>query len=261
MTTHSSSDFGLVDLFNITQTNDITAGPKSKVDMSDEVVSASHGIPRSSLIVKKGKVVRDGEIAAAVAEKLFREYCSKCSISDEEERNEVRVALAVALCHGTSAETNLSERFLDADDYDSNLSHLADVLTAEGSPLAGRTNYLRVFARSLPGFADLTRDVINGNGWLRQQRALDYEVDVSVAGVCFDYAESLSLGSLSPGEKNVLTFGLRKKGREGRSVFMSAEGVGVRGSDPVSRGVGSSIVPDAGRVGSGGGRGGAGPYA
>jgi len=218
---------------------------------------SGHMIPVSSLRVPRGKVIRDGYISGPAAEALLKRYFAKIDASSPEERDSIRVALAVSLSAGTSAETDLSQRYLDCEDPDTCLVYLADILTEESSPLAGKTNFLRVFARSLEGFANLTREVITTNKWLARERAQAYEVDPSLAGVCFDYAEALTV-SLTTNERRMIAYGLRKKGGEARSMIGGFESGGIPGSDPVSRGVGISVIPDPGRVT---GARGSGPYA
>jgi len=210
----------------------------------------------SSLKISEGSVLRDGYMPPADAQRIWRKFCGDTGI----DITTGVLRLAVSCCSGTSAETNLTERLLDVNDRRTAVSGLVNLMMSDPY-LATRPNKLRVFCRSLPGFALITRQVILANPWLARQVASEYEVDVSVAGVCFDYADALTKidVQLTPTEMQTIKHGLKQKAGEGRSVAYGAEGNGVPGSAPRDRGVTPSLVvsPNAGRVS---GRG-SGPYA
>lgn len=206
------------------------------------------------LIVEPSAVLRDGMMSPALAEQYWRRFCQQVGL----DVNAAKVKMAVSCAAGTSAETDYSERVVEADNPKTSVDRLVNMLSEERT-LAKRVNKLRVFCRSLPGFALLTRRAIIANNWLARERASEYEVDVHCAGVCFDYADVLVRENieLSPKELQIIKYGLRQKAGQGRAMVYGGEGYGVPGSAPRERGVAESIVPDSGRVT---GRGGSGPY-
>lgn len=209
-----------------------------------------------NLTVASDDVLRDGFMPTASADRMWRTWSSAVG----GDRKALLVKMAISCSAGTSAETNFSERYLDDDNPKSCIQTFVNLLE-DDKFLKQRENKLRVWARSMSDFPLLTYKVIKANPWLAKQRAAEYEVDVQYAAVCFDYADVL-VGEdlqLSPTHKKLLKYGLRYKAGTGRSAVYSAEGHGVQGSDPVSRGVGASVAPDSGRM-FGGARG-SGPYA
>lgn len=202
-------------------------------------------------------VIRDGRIPGDLAAKLWRTWCGKTGMN----LRDGLIAMAVSCAHGTSAETNLEERFLESDNAKSCVARFVDSLGDEPL-LSFRENKLRVWCRSMPDFAAVTRKIILRTSWLAAERAADYEMDLQFAGVCFDYAEVL-IGEemhLTPGEKTMIKQGLRYKASGGRPATYSAAGVTVKGSSPTERGVAAGIGASSDRVTRGGG-GGSGPFA
>lgn len=198
-----------------------------------------------SLIMDPSEVMRDGMMSGEKAEQYWRKFCQQAGL----DLNEGKVRMAISCAAGTSAETDYSERLLDADEPKTSVERLVNMLSEERT-LAKRVNKLRVFCRSLPGFALLTRRVIIANPWLARDRASEYEVDVKCAGVCFDYSDVLVREDieLAPMELQIIKYGLRQKAGNGRAMAYGGEGYGVPGSAPRDRGVAESIVPDASRV-------------
>lgn len=198
-----------------------------------------------SLIVAPTDVMRDGMMSPEIAQQYWRRFCQQSGV----DMTAGLVKFAVSCASGTSAETDYSERLINADDPKSAVDRLVNMLSDERS-LSKRVNKLRVFCRSMPGFALLTRRVILANTWLARERAAEYEVDVKCAGVCFDYADVLTREEieLSPMELQIIKYGLRQKAGQGRAMAYGGEGYGVPGSAPRDRGVADNIVPDSGRV-------------
>jgi len=213
-----------------------------------------------NLSVSSEDVLRDGFIPAEVAAGLWRSWVGTHG-NNGGDRRVALVKMAVSCSAGTSAETNFEERFLDDGNAKTCIARFVDSMS-EDKFMRLRRNKLRVWARSMPGFALLTRRVIMRNNWLARQRAAEYEADVSVSGVCFDYSDVLEVEDiqLTPTESMIIKYGLRYKAREGRSTIYSGEGGGVPGSKPSDRGVAENIIPDASRMLGSSGRGGSGPY-
>lgn len=196
----------------------------------------------SQLIAKPESVLTDGYMLPADADRVLREWAS--SIGKNNTDVDFMVRLATACCAGTSADTNFSERFLYANDRKTSLQGLVKKLDDSISYLALRANKLRVFCRSLPGFAQFTMNVIASTKWLARQRALAYGADVEHADVCFDYADALvQAGVALPASKLALIPIMRNRVvGEGRPTFSSgpvndvnsSRQQNIRSSEPVS---------------------------
>lgn len=199
-------------------------------------------------------VLRDGFMPVQQAKDVWRKWCNRAGLDSRRHL----LAMAVSCASGTSAETNLEERFLEMDNPKSCVARFLDYIS-DDDYLAGRSNKLRVWARSMEDFAAITRKVILRNPTLAAERAAEYETEPQFAGVCFDYAEVLNGESihLTPTERRILKYGLRYKAGDGRPATYAGEGVGVPNSSPAARGVAGAVAPSGGRVT----RGGSGPFA
>jgi hypothetical protein len=207
----------LVDLFY----EPVLPNHSTDSDMSDSGTGSSTAAAatagESELLISRNSVLRDGYMPVAEATRVYSSFLTNIGMPDDKR---TKARLAIACCYGTSANLNMRERLLDATQPHTSLDNLV-LLLNDVACLNGRTNKLRVFCRSLPGFAKLTFDTIRVNTWLSVERARACNVEVEFGRLCFDYADALAGTevTLTPIETGVMIQVTREQVGQARGHF------------------------------------------
>lgn len=235
--------FGLEDLFKepVRKRSPVdTSSYKRQATGSIVARSRYTAMSTSTAIVRRGRgahakvlpesiVVNEDRMPPAAANDVFIKLADRFGASSDEARDELLDALAIALSKGTSYVRKYHSVTISVGGREQSLSALVELLPNRVE------NIVRVWARSLPGFADRTTDLIGSNDWLRSSVSMANQVSHDMAHVCFDYADAITY-ALTPTERQTIAANVSRKVGGSRQDFFENDAAGE-----------SNIVPGAGK--------------
>jgi len=197
----------------------VSQSPRPKSGMSNSTALVRRGRGAHAKVVSESVVVNEDRMSPAAANDVFVKLADACGASSDDLRDELLDALAIALCKGTSYVRKYHGVTFSVAGREHSLSILVELLPNRVE------NIVRVWARSLSGFADRTTDLIGANDWLRSQVALANQVSHDMAHVCFDYADAITY-SLTPTERQAISANVYRKVGGSRQDFFENDAAG-----------------------------------
>lgn len=211
-------------------------------EMTTQLVPYSRG--SRARVFSKAEVTNEDRFSPDAAQAMFLAFAQNAGASDDDAREYLQGLVAIACAKGTSYQRNLSRVHINFSVSTSStrvtLADLVSVLPRDTD------NDLRVWARSMPGFADLTYDLIAANSWLRTEQARLYNAALDVAPVCFDYADAITY-DLTPNEKSVVAMNTARKVTGSRAMFAENDSSAELPKFETARAIDTSLKSGQGR--------------